>query len=130
VELERIVRPVIERSRGPVEQALRDAGVTPAQIDKIVFVGGPTRMPVVRAFFEELFGRKAEMGVDPMECKDAEKYAEEDRRRRELADKLNNADAICYQGERFLADFGEKVAAEQRARGSVPASAHRRPAAA
>jgi molecular chaperone DnaK len=48
--------------------------------------------------------------------KDAEKYAEEDRRRREQADKLNNADAICYQGERFLADFGEKVAAEQRTR--------------
>jgi molecular chaperone DnaK len=262
VELERIVRPVIERCRGPVEQALRDAAVTPSQIDKIVFVGGPTRMPVVRAFFEELFGRKAEMGVDPMECvaagaaiqagvlegqvgdivlvdvtpltlgvetlggvatalisrntpvpikksdifttaadmqtsvtihvfqgerpmsrdntslgefnldglapaprgvpkievtfdidasgildvtakdvatgkvqsirisgstrlpetekqrmiKDAEKYAEEDRRRREQADKLNNADAICYQGERFLADFGDKVAADQRAR--------------
>jgi molecular chaperone DnaK len=48
--------------------------------------------------------------------KDAEKYAEEDRKRREQADKLNNADAICYQGERFLADFGEKVAAEQRTR--------------
>jgi molecular chaperone DnaK len=48
--------------------------------------------------------------------KDAEKYAEEDRKRREQADKLNNADAICYQGERFLADFGDKVAAEARAR--------------
>ncbi len=262
VELERIVRPVIERCRSPVEQALRDAAATPSRIDKIVFVGGPTRMPVVRAFFEELFGRKAEMGVDPMECvaagaaiqagvlegqvgdivlvdvtpltlgvetlggvatalisrntpvpikksdifttaadmqtsvtihvfqgerpmsrdntslgefnldglapaprgvpkievtfdidasgildvtakdvatgkvqsirisgstrlpetekqrmiKDAEKYAEEDRRRREQADKLNDADAICYQGERFLADFGDKVAADHRAR--------------
>jgi molecular chaperone DnaK len=261
-ELERIVRPVIERCRGPVEQALRDAGVAPTQIDRVVFVGGPTRMPVVRAFFEELFGRKAEMGVDPMECvaagaaiqagvlegqvgeivlvdvtpltlgvetlggvatplidrntpvpvkksenfttaadmqtsvtihvfqgerpmardntslgefnldglapaprglpkievtfdidasgildvtakdtatgkaqsirisgstrlpeadkqrmiKEAQQYAEEDRRRREQADKLNNADAICYQGERFLADFGEKVPGEQRSR--------------
>ncbi len=67
-ELERLVRPVIERCRGPVEQALRDAGVTPKDIDRVVFVGGPTRMPAVRAFFEELFGRKAEMGVDPMEC--------------------------------------------------------------
>ncbi|NWG76168.1 MAG: molecular chaperone DnaK, partial [Rubrivivax sp.] len=67
-DLERIVRPVIERCRGPVEQALRDAGVTPKDIDRVVFVGGPTRMPVVRAFFEEMFGRKAEMGVDPMEC--------------------------------------------------------------
>jgi molecular chaperone DnaK len=59
---------VIERCRGPVEQALRDAGVATTAIDRIVFVGGPTRMPAVRAVFEELFGRKAEMGVDPMEC--------------------------------------------------------------
>jgi molecular chaperone DnaK len=67
-ELERLVRPVIERCRGPVEQALRDSGIEPRRIDRIVFVGGPTRMPVVRAFFEEVFGRRAEMGVDPMEC--------------------------------------------------------------
>jgi molecular chaperone DnaK len=67
-ELERLVRPVIERCRGPVEQALRDAGITPRDIDRIVFVGGPTRMPAVRAYFEEIFGRPAEMGVDPMEC--------------------------------------------------------------
>jgi molecular chaperone DnaK len=67
-ELERVVRPVIERCRGPIEQALRDAGVDPRRVDRVVFVGGPTRMPAVRAYFEELFGRKAEMGVDPMEC--------------------------------------------------------------
>ncbi len=67
-ELERLVRPVIERCRGPVEQALRDSGLAPSAIDRLVFVGGPTRMPVVRQFFEELFGHKAEMGVDPMEC--------------------------------------------------------------
>jgi molecular chaperone DnaK len=260
-DLERIVRPVIERCRRPVQQALTDAGVTPTQIDRVVFVGGPTRMPVVRTFFEELLGRKAEMGVDPMECvaagaaiqaavlegqvsdivlvdvtpltlgvetlggvatpliarntpvpvkkseifttaadmqtavtvhvfqgerpmardntslgefnleglapaprgvpkievsfdidasgilnvtasdtatgrsqsirisgstrlpeadkarmiKEAETYAAEDKRRREEADALNNADAICYQGERFLADFAEKLTAAQRA---------------
>ncbi|MCD6707262.1 MAG: molecular chaperone DnaK [Thiobacillus sp.] len=67
-DLERIVRPVIERCRGPVEQALRDAGMQAKEVDRIVFVGGPTRMPAVRAFFEEMMGRKAEMGVDPMEC--------------------------------------------------------------
>lgn len=67
-ELERLVRPVIERCRHPVEQALHDANVGPRDIDRIIFVGGPTRMPAVRAFFEELFGRPAEMGVDPMEC--------------------------------------------------------------
>ena len=67
-QLERLVRPVIERCRAPVEQALRDAGISPRDADKLVFVGGPTRMPCVRAFFEDLFNRKAEMGVDPMEC--------------------------------------------------------------
>lgn len=67
-ELERLVRPVIERCRGPVEQALHDADISPRDVDRVVFVGGPTRMPVVRSYFEELFGRKAEMGVDPMEC--------------------------------------------------------------
>lgn len=67
-ELERLVRPVIDRCRGPVEQALHDAGISPRDINRIVFVGGPTRMPVVRSYFEDIFGRKAEMGVDPMEC--------------------------------------------------------------
>jgi molecular chaperone DnaK len=67
-ELEHLVRPVIERCRGPVEQALHDAGIGARDIDRLVFVGGPTRMPVVRAYFEDLFGRKAELGVDPMEC--------------------------------------------------------------
>jgi molecular chaperone DnaK len=67
-ELERQVREVIERCRGPVQQALDDAGYKLEEIDRIVFVGGPTRMPTVRAFFEDFFGRKAEMGVDPMEC--------------------------------------------------------------
>lgn len=67
-ELERQVREVIERCRGPIDQALRDANVSPTNIDRIVFVGGPTRMPAVRQFFEDLFGRKAEMGIDPMEC--------------------------------------------------------------
>jgi molecular chaperone DnaK len=66
--LEQIVRPIVERCRAPVEQALRDARVAPKDIDRIVFVGGPTRMPLVRAFFEGLLGRSAEMGVDPMEC--------------------------------------------------------------
>jgi molecular chaperone DnaK len=262
VDLERLIRPVIDRCRGPVEQALHDAGIAPREIDRLVFVGGPTRMPVVRAYFEDLFCRKAEMGVDPMECvasgaaiqagvlagevrdivlvdvtpltlsietlggvstsliarntpvpvartdyfttaadmqtavtvhvlqgerpmaadntslgqfnleglppaprgvpkievkfdidasgilevtakdtatgksqsiritgstrlptsekermvRDAEKYAEEDRKRRETAEKLNSADAVAYQAERTLADFGERLSAELRGR--------------
>lgn len=67
-DLERLVRPEIDRCREPVEQALKDAKAEPKDIDRIVFVGGPTRMPCVRSFFEEILGRPAEMGVDPMEC--------------------------------------------------------------
>lgn len=67
-ELERLVRPVIERCRGPIQQALADAGIQPRDIGRLVFVGGPTRMPVVRAYFEEIFGKPGEAGVDPMEC--------------------------------------------------------------
>lgn len=64
---ERLVRPVVERCKAPIMQALKDAEVS-GKVDRIVFVGGPTRMPVVRAYFEELLGKKAEGGVDPMEC--------------------------------------------------------------
>ena len=67
-ELERIVRPVVERCREPVLQAFHDANIDPNRIDRLVFVGGPTRMPMVRAFFEDLVGHKGETGVDPMEC--------------------------------------------------------------
>ena len=67
-ELERVVRPVVERCREPVLQAFQDAGLQPGGIDRLVFVGGPTRTPMVRAYFEDLAGHKGETGVDPMEC--------------------------------------------------------------
>lgn len=66
-DLERLVHPVIERCKQPIEQAVSDASIGGA-VDRIVFVGGPTRMPVVREYFEKLLGKKAEGGVDPMEC--------------------------------------------------------------
>ncbi len=67
-ELERLVRPVVERCREPVLQAFHDASVESSRIDRLVFVGGPTRMPMVRLFFEELVRHKGETGIDPMEC--------------------------------------------------------------
>ncbi|MDP2619404.1 MAG: Hsp70 family protein [Hyphomicrobiales bacterium] len=66
--MNRLVHAIIERCRASVTQALHDVEITARDIDRIVFVGGATRMPAVREFFEELLGRKAEMGVDPMEC--------------------------------------------------------------
>lgn len=76
-KLEELVNPIIERCRGPLEQALKDAraafekeGVSFGDkgVDKIIMVGGPTRMPIVQKFVEDYFGKKIERGVDPMEC--------------------------------------------------------------
>jgi molecular chaperone DnaK len=67
-KLEELVRPIIDRCRQPLTQALGDAKTTPEKIDKVIFVGGPTRMPIVQRFVEETVGKKVERGVDPMEC--------------------------------------------------------------
>jgi molecular chaperone DnaK len=67
-KLEEIVRPIVERTRASCMQALKDAKVTKEQVDKVVLVGGPTRMPIVQAFVEEVFGKKPVRGVDPMQC--------------------------------------------------------------
>lgn len=67
-KLEELIAPTIERCREPMNRALADAKLTPAGIDKIILVGGPTRMPIVRKFIEDYMGKPAERGVDPMEC--------------------------------------------------------------
>jgi len=66
--LEELVRPLLEKCREPVFRALRDAKLTPEQVDKIILVGGPTRMPIVRRFVKEVLGKDPEQGIDPMEC--------------------------------------------------------------
>ena len=63
-----LVKPTIERCREPINQALSDAKLSPQDIDKIILVGGPTRMPIVRKFIEDYVGKPAERGIDPMEC--------------------------------------------------------------
>lgn len=67
-KLEELVRPIVDRCRHPMEQALSDAKMTPKDIDRIILVGGPTRMPIVLKFVEGFVGKEAEHGVDPMEC--------------------------------------------------------------
>ncbi len=66
--LEQIVGPIVERCRQPVMQALQDAKLRPEEIDKIILVGGPTRMPLVQEFIKRVVGKEPERGVDPMEC--------------------------------------------------------------
>ncbi len=67
-KLEELVEPVIERCRVPIDQVVSDAKLEPKDIDKIILVGGPTRMPSVQSFMENYVGKKVERGVDPMEC--------------------------------------------------------------
>jgi len=67
-KLEELIKPLIERMRKPVEQALNDAKLTPQQIDKIILIGGPTRMPSVKTFVETYVGKQVEGGIDPMEA--------------------------------------------------------------
>lgn len=67
-KLEELLRPIIERCRQPTLQALQDAKMTPADIDKIILVGGPTRMPIVRQFLASVMNKEPERGIDPMEA--------------------------------------------------------------
>jgi molecular chaperone DnaK len=67
-KLEELISPIIERCRHPMEQAIADAKLAPRDIDRIIMVGGPTRMPIVQKFVEDYAGKKIERGVDPMEC--------------------------------------------------------------
>ena len=67
-KLEDIVGSVIAKCEKPIKQAFKDAKMKPGDVDKVILVGGPTRMPVVQKAFEKFVGRKAERGVDPMQC--------------------------------------------------------------
>src|SRR5467141_255307 len=66
-ELERLVEPLVTRTLGPCRRALADAGLTPADIDEIVLVGGSTRVPLVRRRVQELFGKAPHSQLNPDE---------------------------------------------------------------
>jgi molecular chaperone DnaK len=66
-EFERITSDLLERTRGPVEKAMKDAGVTMGQIDEVILVGGSTRMPAVQELVKKMTGKDPHMGVNPDE---------------------------------------------------------------
>ncbi|MFA7128461.1 MAG: molecular chaperone DnaK [Sphaerochaeta sp.] len=66
-KFEQLVADLIERSKLPVKNALRDAGLTAADIDEVILVGGSTRIPAVQAVVRELFNREPHKGVNPDE---------------------------------------------------------------
>ncbi|HJU84917.1 MAG TPA: molecular chaperone DnaK [Nitrososphaeraceae archaeon] len=67
-KLEELVRPIIERCKISITQALQDAKMSSQDIDKIILIGGPTRMPMVRQFVGTVMGKEPERGIDPMEA--------------------------------------------------------------
>lgn len=67
-KLEELVEPIVSRCRQSITQAISDAHLSNDKIDKIIMVGGPTRMPIVQNFVESIVGPKIQRGIDPMEC--------------------------------------------------------------
>jgi len=67
-KFEQLIEPIVKRTIEPCQQALKDAKLKAEDIDHVVLVGGTTRIPYVRKVVEEIFGKKPERGIDPMEC--------------------------------------------------------------
>jgi len=66
-KLESLAEPIVRRTQPTILKALEDAKLTPQQIDKIILIGGMTRMPLVQRFVEQIVGKSPERGIDPME---------------------------------------------------------------
>jgi molecular chaperone DnaK len=67
-KLEGLAQPIVHKTEGTIVRALEGAKLTPKDIDKIILIGGMTRMPLVQRFVEQIMGKPAERGIDPMEC--------------------------------------------------------------
>jgi molecular chaperone DnaK len=67
-KLDDLIHSIVQRCKPSIEKAIEDAKISISDITKIVLVGGPTRMPIVRKFVSNAVGKEAESGVDPMEA--------------------------------------------------------------
>jgi molecular chaperone DnaK len=67
-KVEALAQPIVQKTEKTMIKALEDAKLTPNGIDKIILIGGMTRMPLVQRFVEQVMGKSVERGVDPMEC--------------------------------------------------------------
>ncbi|MDR2699734.1 MAG: molecular chaperone DnaK [Nitrososphaerota archaeon] len=66
-KLESLAQPIVEKTKPTLLKALEDAKLAPQQVDKIILIGGMTRMPLVQRFVEQILGKSPERGIDPME---------------------------------------------------------------
>jgi len=67
-KIEELALPIVRRAEQPIKRVLSDAKMMPSDVDKIILIGGQTRMPLVRKAVEDTLGKQVERGVDPMEC--------------------------------------------------------------
>ncbi len=67
-EFQNMTADLVDKTKGPVKQAMDDAGLSPSDVDEAILVGGSTRLPAVRDFVEEYFGKKPHMKINPDEC--------------------------------------------------------------
>ncbi len=67
-KLEELISPIVVKSKESLDKAIEGAKLSKGDINKIILIGGPTRMPYVRKYIEDYFGKKAEGGVDPMQA--------------------------------------------------------------
>ena len=67
-KLEQLIDPILQRLKAPISKALMDSGLKKGDVDKVILVGGPTRMPSVQNIFKEFMGKTPERSIDPMEC--------------------------------------------------------------
>jgi molecular chaperone DnaK len=67
-KFEELINPIVERCRPSMTKALEDAKLSPSDVSKIILVGGPTRIPLVRKAVANVMGKEPEAGVDPMEA--------------------------------------------------------------
>jgi molecular chaperone DnaK len=67
-KLESLAQPIVKKTEKTIVKALEDAKLTPNDVDKIILIGGMTRMPMVQKFVEQTLGKAPERGIDPMEC--------------------------------------------------------------
>ncbi len=67
-KLESLAQPIVQKTERTIVKALEDAKLSPTGIDKIILIGGMTRMPLVQKFVEQILGKAPERGLDPMEC--------------------------------------------------------------
>jgi molecular chaperone DnaK len=67
-KLEQLALPIIQKIEKPIKRSIQDAGLTVNDIDKVILIGGQTKMPRVQSFVEETLNKPPESGIDPMEC--------------------------------------------------------------